>query len=204
MRSRRPRPCRCVRRRKSRKRCRRRARVRRPRRRGRSAARSARRPDGRQATGRRSTRDSSSRGRRPATAARPAPSRSCGRRRAGDCVWRNRRARDPAAPSPRPVALDQRVGRLDQRHRRLDRLGLLEVEGDVACRDEAGSSPFAGSGLPSAALFGRTIATTSAPWSASMRPASGPGPMPSNSITLSPVSGRIMLKSCRHLSGRAA
>jgi hypothetical protein len=28
-----------------------------------------------------------------------------------------------------------------------------------------------------------------------MRPASGPGPMPSNSITLSPVSGRIILKS---------
>ena len=48
-------------------------------------------------------------------------------------------------------------------------------------------------GSPRAALLGRTTATTSAPRSASMRPASGPGPMPSNSMTLRPASGRIIV-----------
>src|SRR4029079_9630444 len=51
-----------------------------------------------------------------------------------------------------------------------------------------------------APFCGRAITVTSAPMSASMRPASGPGPMPSNSTTRMPVSGGIMRPSCKQLS----
>src|SRR3546814_566923 len=43
---------------------------------------------------------------------------------------------------------------------------------------------------------GQSIRITSAPWSASIMPQNGPGPMPANSMILMPFSGPAMMLSC--------
>src|SRR3546814_16341459 len=43
---------------------------------------------------------------------------------------------------------------------------------------------------------GRAMRITSAPWSASIMPQKGPGPMPANSMILMPLSGPAMMLSC--------
>src|SRR5690606_8605543 len=43
---------------------------------------------------------------------------------------------------------------------------------------------------------GRSMRITSAPWSASIMPQKGPGPMPANSMILMPLSGPAMMLSC--------
>ena len=95
------------------------------------------------------------------------------------------------------VAFDQRVGGGDERHRLGDRGGLLQIEQHDGLAAAQRVVARAAEPFVHGPFRGRAITVTSAPMSASMRPASGPGPMPSNSTTRTTRQRRLHANSFR-------
>ena len=118
-----------------------------------------------------------------APAGLPGPSRSCGHRPALDCARARRRGRGRAAPSRRGESL-----RSARRHRRA---GRAPARSRPCPSDRARSTlrPRPATAFRFLPAPTRSSVTTSAPMSASIMQANGPGPMPANSTMRKPASG---------------